>query len=76
LSRSFACDSAECGAIPQSGSGQIPRPPHGIVQIGNTLTEGVAARVNAHFGTGLAGVRPSVLIGFLDGIGALGATPR
>ena len=36
----------------QSGSVQIPYRPHGIVQIGDTLTEGVAARGNAHIGTG------------------------
>jgi hypothetical protein len=63
-------------AIPHSVLLQIPRGPHGIVQIGDTLTEDVAPRVNTHIGTGQIGVRPSVLIGALDGIGALGATPR
>jgi hypothetical protein len=63
-------------ATPKSGSFEIPRRPHGIVQIGDTLIEGVATRGDAHIGTGEVGVRPSISIGALDGIGALGATPR
>jgi len=45
-----------------------------MVQIGDTLTERSDARVNTHVGTAQTVLRPSALIGALDGIGTLGAT--
>jgi hypothetical protein len=39
-----------------------------MVQIGDTLTEGGAARVDTHVGTGQTVLRPSALIGALAGI--------
>jgi hypothetical protein len=47
-----------------------------MAQIGDTLTEGGAARVNTHIRTGQTVLRPSALIGALNRIGALGATTR
>ena len=41
------------------------------MQIGDTLIEDGAAGVNTHIGTGQTFLRPSALIGALDGIGAL-----
>ena len=40
-----------------------------MMQIGNALIEGGAARINAHSGTGQTGIIPSIL----GGIGAPGA---
>jgi hypothetical protein len=50
--------------------------PQGVVEIGDTLTENGAARVDTDIGAGQSRLRPSGLIGALDGIGALGATHR
>jgi hypothetical protein len=52
---------------------QILFGPQGMVQIGDTLAEGAAARGDAHVGAGQTRLRPSGLIGALDGTGALGA---
>ena len=47
-----------------------------MVQICDALAEDRTARVNTHIGTGQTFLRPSALIGALDGIGTLGATRR